>query len=236
MRIFPAIDIKDNQIVRLSQGDYDKVKVYGAEVGVVLESFYNAGANSLHIVDLDGAKEGKLANQQAIGEILNGNKLFCQIGGGIRDEHRINHYLEMGVSRVILGTIAVQDPKFVQQMVKKYGNQIAVGVDAKDGMVATHGWIEKSTLNSFEFCKMLVEIGVSTIIYTDISKDGMLSGCNMQSYETLVQHKNLDVVASGGISSLEEIQTLKDIGCGGAIVGKAVYEGKVSLKEAIALC
>ncbi len=142
----------------------------------------------------------------------------------------------MGVARVILGTIAVQDPKFVEQMVKKYGNKIAVGVDAKDGMVATHGWIEKSTLNSFEFCNMLVEIGVSTIIYTDISKDGMLSGCNMKSYETLVQHKNLEVVASGGISSLEEIQTLKDIGCGGAIVGKAVYEGKVSLKEAISLC
>ncbi|OON92911.1 MAG: 1-(5-phosphoribosyl)-5-[(5-phosphoribosylamino)methylideneamino]imidazole-4-carboxamide isomerase [Epulopiscium sp. Nele67-Bin001] len=236
MIVFPAIDIKDNKIVRLSQGDYSNITIYGENIEETLQQFSAAGANGLHIVDLDGAKDGKLANQEAISTILKANKLFSQIGGGIRDEQRINHYLEMGVNRVILGTIAVQNPKFVEEMVHKYADKIVVGVDAKDKMVATHGWIEKSTLEAHEFCRMLVNMGVQTIIYTDISKDGMLSGCDMRSYEKLVQYKNLNVVASGGITSLEELKTLKSIGCSGAIVGKAIYEGKFSLKDAVEIC
>lgn len=235
MHILPAIDLKDNKIVRLSQGDYDQVKIYSDDVAKQAENFKKDGAKYLHIVDLDGAKEGTPLNQKAISEILSVNDLFFQIGGGIRDEKRIYDYLELGINRVILGTIATKDPKFVEDMVRKYGDAIAVGVDAKDEMVATHGWIENSGINSFDFCKQMSEIGVSTIIYTDISKDGMLSGCNMQAYEKLTKIKELQIIASGGVSSMEEIKKLKEIGCYGAIVGKAIYEGKVNLLEALSI-
>lgn len=235
MHILPAIDLKDNKIVRLSQGDYDQVKIYSDDVAKQAENFKKDGAKYLHIVDLDGAKEGTPLNQKAISEILSVNDLFFQIGGGIRDEKRIYDYLELGINRVILGTIATKDPKFVEDMVRKYGDAIAVGVDAKDEMVATHGWLENSGINSFDFCKQMSEIGVSTIIYTDISKDGMLSGCNMQAYEKLTKIKELQIIASGGVSSMEEIKKLKNIGCYGAIVGKAIYEGKVNLLEALSI-
>lgn len=233
MEIFPAIDLKDNKIVRLSQGDYDKVKIYSEDIAEMANDFLKSGAKNLHIVDLDGAKEGLPLNQKAISEILSVKGLFLEIGGGIRDEKRIADYLEMGINRVILGTIATKNPDFVAEMVKKYGNAIAVGVDAKDEKVATHGWLTDSGLNSFDFCQKMSDIGVSTIIYTDISKDGMLSGCNLPAYERLCKINGLNIIASGGVSSIDEIKKLKDIGCHGAIVGKAIYEGKISLKEAL---
>ncbi|OOB76874.1 MAG: 1-(5-phosphoribosyl)-5-[(5-phosphoribosylamino)methylideneamino]imidazole-4-carboxamide isomerase [Epulopiscium sp. Nuni2H_MBin003] len=236
MRIFPAIDLKDNQIVRLSQGDYNKVKVYSDSISETLQSFCEAGADSLHIVDLDGAKEGALANQGAVFEILENKKFFCQLGGGMRNEYIISRALELGIDRVILGTIAVQNPTFVEEMVKKYGNKIAVGVDAKDGKVAINGWLEKSTLEAYEFCERLVNMGVETIIYTEISRDGMLNGCDIEAYKKLVQIKGLNIVASGGVSTLDEVKKLKEMGCDGAIVGKAIYEGKLSLKEVIDIC
>lgn len=235
MEIFPAIDLKDNKVVRLSQGDYNKVKVYSENVQEIPEDFLKQGAKNLHIVDLDGAKEGTPFNQETIKAILQVKGLFFEIGGGIRDEQRIADYLALGVHRVILGTVATKNPKFVGEMVKKYGDAIAVGVDAKDEMVATHGWLENSGIPSFEFCQQMVDLGVSTIIYTDISKDGMLSGCNLPAYQRLCGIKGLQVIASGGVSSLEELQELKSYGCHGAIVGKAIYEGKISLSEALAL-
>ncbi len=235
MNIYPAIDLKDNKIVRLSQGNYDKVKIYSEDIAKQALDFKNTGATNLHIVDLDGAKEGTPLNQKAIAEILSVDGLFLQIGGGIRDEKRIADYLEMGINRVILGTIATKNQQFVADMVKKYGDAIAVGVDAKDEMVATHGWLENSGINSFDFCSQMVDIGVKTIIYTDISKDGMLSGCNLPAYEKLCTLNGLQVIASGGVSSISEIKKLKDIGCYGAIVGKAIYEGKISLSEALSV-
>lgn len=233
MEIFPAIDLKDNKIVRLSQGDYDKVKIYSEDIAEMAENFVKSGAKNLHIVDLDGAKEGTPLNQTAIAEILKVKGLFLEIGGGIRDENRISDYLDLGINRVILGTIATKNPKFVEEMVKKYGDAIAVGVDAKNEKVATHGWLTDSGINSFDFCEKMSEIGVSTIIYTDISKDGMLSGCNLPAYERLCTINDLKVIASGGVSSIEEIKKLKEMGCHGAIVGKAIYEGKISLSEAL---
>lgn len=233
MNIFPAIDLKDNKIVRLSQGDYDKVKIYSDNIEEQVDKFIKDGAKNLHIVDLDGAKEGKPFNEIAIKKIASIKGLFFEIGGGIRDEKRISDYLEMGINRIILGTIATQKPEFVKEMVKKYGDAIAVGVDAKDEMVAVNGWLENSGINSFEFCQQMKEIGVSTIIYTDIAKDGMMSGCNMPAYERLCKIDGLQIIASGGVSSLEEISKLKSIGCHGAIVGKAIYEGTISLREAL---
>ena len=233
MEIFPAIDLKDNKIVRLSQGDYDKVKIYSENISEMATDFLNTGAKNLHIVDLDGAKEGTPLNQKAISEILCVGGMNYQIGGGIRDEKRIYDYLNLGINRVILGTIATTKPSFVEEMVKKYGNAIAVGVDAKNEMVATHGWLENSGINSFDFCKQMSEIGVSTIIYTDIAKDGMLLGCNLPAYEKLCNINGLKIIASGGVSSIDEIIKLKNMGCFGAIIGKAIYEGKISLSEAL---
>ncbi|MFI3142210.1 MAG: 1-(5-phosphoribosyl)-5-[(5-phosphoribosylamino)methylideneamino]imidazole-4-carboxamide isomerase [Clostridia bacterium] len=233
MNIFPAIDLKDNSVVRLSQGDYNQVKIYNSDVAAQAHEFVQTGASHLHIVDLDGAKEGTPLNSKAISEIVKVKDLFFEIGGGIRDEKRIYDYLEMGIDRVILGTVAINDPKFVEQMVKNYAQHIAVGVDAKSEMVATHGWLKDSGVNSFDFCKQMTQIGVGTIIYTDISKDGMLSGCNMQAYEKLCTIDGLQVIASGGVTSLDEVIKLKEIGCHGAIIGKAIYEGKISLEEAL---
>ncbi|OON93179.1 MAG: 1-(5-phosphoribosyl)-5-[(5-phosphoribosylamino)methylideneamino]imidazole-4-carboxamide isomerase [Candidatus Epulonipiscioides saccharophilum] len=236
MIIFPAIDINNNKIVRLREGNYDDVKIYSEDPEEILENFINDGASDLHIVDLDGAKSGYLSNQETIKKILSHKKLFKQIGGGIRNETTINHYLELGADRVILGTIAVENPKFVEDMVKKYDAKIAIGVDAKHGQVRANGWLVNSQLDSIEFCKTLKNLGVKTIIYTDISKDGMLSGCDMNSYRLLAKEKELDIIASGGVTEMAEILELKDIEISGVIIGKAIYEGKVSLKEAIALC
>lgn len=233
MHIFPAIDLKDNKVVRLSQGDYDKVKIYGENPRQTAEEFCKTGATHLHIVDLDGAKEGRPLNFDSVKEIASVDGLFTEIGGGIRDEQRILDYLSLGIDRVILGTIAIQNFEFTKEMAKKYGDKIAVGVDAKDGMVAVNGWLEKTSVNAVEFCQQLFDVGVKTVIYTDISRDGMLVGCNMDAYRRLCDIKGLLVVASGGVSTLSEITELKQMGCDGAIVGKAIYEGKLNLPEVL---
>ncbi len=235
MYILPAIDLRNNQVVRLSQGDYNQTKVYISDVEQIATEFVETGATHLHIVDLDGAKDGVLRSQEAIAKLSAVKGLFLEIGGGIRDEDRIVHYLEKGIDRVILGTIAIQNPDFVGEMVKKYGDHIAVGVDAKNEMVATHGWLETSSVGSFDFCRQMMDLGVSTVIYTDIAKDGMLSGCNLPAYEKLCAMDGLGVIASGGVSSLEEVRALKAMGCAGTIVGKAIYEGKLTLKEVLSV-
>lgn len=234
MQIFPATDILGGKVVRLTKGDYNQVKIYADSPAEMALEFMKDGATNLHMVDLDGAKDGAPVNFDAIREAAKIDGLFIEVGGGIRNMQRIEDYLNLGVKRVILGTAAVRNYPFVEEAVKEFGNAVAVGVDAKEGFVAVSGWQETTTVNSVEFCRKLRDTGVSTVIYTDISKDGMLSGTNLEIYKELSEIKGLDIVASGGITFAHEIETLTEMGIYGAIVGKAVYEGKLSLKDALA--
>ena len=234
MKIFPAIDLRDGKAVRLYQGDYDQMTVYSDSPVEVAKSFKAKGADCLHLVDLDGAKDGRLVNFDTIKEIVEEVDMYVEVGGGIRDEERIRQYLELGVGRVILGTIAVKDPEFLEAMVTKYGERIAVGVDARDGYVAVNGWKEITDRESFEFCRYLRDIGVKTVIYTDISRDGGLEGTNMEAYRKLQNIEGLEVTASGVISFEEEITALKDVAAA-AILGKAIYSGKLDLERAVKL-
>ncbi|MBQ8762630.1 MAG: 1-(5-phosphoribosyl)-5-[Clostridia bacterium] len=233
MQIFPATDILGGKVVRLTKGDYNQVKIYADSPAEMALEFIKDGATNLHMVDLDGAKDGAPVNFEAIREAAKIKDLFIEVGGGIRDMKRVEDYLSLGVKRVILGTAAIRNYPFVEEAVKEFGNAIAVGVDAKDGFVAVSGWQETTSVKSVEFCKKLRDTGVSTVIYTDISKDGMLSGTNLEVYGELSQIKGLDIVASGGITFVNEIEKLRDMNIYGAIVGKAVYEGKLSLKDAL---
>ena len=231
IEIFPAIDLHNGQAVRLTQGDYNQVEVFFKNPVEVLDFFNRNNSKNLHIVDLDGAKDGNTKNYEVIKELVEKSDFFVQVGGGIRDEERIKKYIDLGVDRVILGTIAVENEEFLIDMVKKYGDKIAVSVDAKDEKVAVKGWTETVELNSLDFCKKLSDIGVKTIIYTDISKDGMLSGTNLDVYLRLSKLVESNIIASGGITFLEEIRELNKNNIYGAIVGKAVYSGKLDLKE-----
>ena len=185
MEIFPAIDIRNGNVVRLTEGDYNRMTVYGSSPLEMAETFIKKGAKNLHMVDLDGAKDGAPVNFDVIKSVAETGKLFTEVGGGIRDEKRIEDYLSLGVNRVILGTVAVRNFKFVEEAVKKYGDKIAVGVDARDGKVAVSGWLETTEIDSLDFCRKLRDAGVKTVIYTDISKDGTLSGTNLEIYEKL---------------------------------------------------
>lgn len=234
MELFPAIDLRDGQAVRLFQGDYDQMTVYSKAPSEVARQFKAKGAKNLHLVDLDGAKDGRLVNFESIREIVSDLDLFVEVGGGIRDEERIRQYLELGVGRVILGTIAVKDTDFLEKMVAKYKEKIAVGVDVKDGYVAINGWKEVTEREGMEFCRYLADIGVKTVIYTDISRDGGLKGTNLEAYRKLAEIDGLDIVASGGISFEEEITALKETTYG-AILGKALYDGLLDLERALRL-
>ena len=236
MELFPAIDLKDGCVVRLFQGDYDQKTVYSHDPVEIAEGFAQKGAGNLHVVDLDGARDGTPANVPAIRELAGRKGVFMQVGGGIRTEERVDRYLSLGVNRVILGTAAIENFAFVEEMVKRYGGQIAVGVDARDGKVAVHGWEKVSGVDSMEFCRRLRDTGVQTVIYTDISRDGGLAGTNLEAYRALGGVEGLDVVASGGVSFEEEIAALKDIGTYGVIVGKALYAGKLDLVRLLELC
>ena len=233
MQIFPAIDLRGGQVVRLYQGDYDQETVYAADPCAVARDFRAAGARYLHVVDLDGAKDGTLANFESIAALVRQGGLSIEVGGGIRDEDRIRRYLDLGVSRCILGTIAVQDFPFTERMAQTYGDQIAVGVDARDGRVAIHGWKELSRETGVDFCRRLRDAGVQTVIYTDISRDGAEQGTNLDVYRELAQIEGLDITASGGISSIEELRELQRIGTKAAILGKALYTGRLDLKTVI---
>lgn len=235
MKLFPAIDLKDGQVVRLTMGDYGSAERYGGTPVGFAQSYEADGASCLHVVDLDGAKDGTLANFPVVQSIIENCGLFVEVGGGIRNADRVRQYLQLGVGRVILGTAALEDPKFLKSMVAQYGDKIAVGVDARDGKVATGGWLHTSSTDGVEFCRQLKEDGVSTVIYTDISRDGAMKGTNLSIYETLCAIGGIDIVASGGISSEEEITALRTIGCSGAIIGKALYEKRLSLKRLLLL-
>lgn len=232
MKIFPAIDLIDKKVVRLSQGDYSKKTMYSDNPLSVAKSFLKDGATHLHVVDLDGAKKGSPVNFEVIKQ-LKQLDMFVEVGGGIRDMQKIEAYQKIGVDRVILGTVAIKNFDFVVEAVKEFKDMIAVGVDAKDEKVATHGWQEVTDTDSFEFCKKLYDAGVTSVIYTDIATDGMLKGTNLPAFKRLSKIKGLKVTASGGISSVEEIKKLKEMGVWGAILGKALYENKLSLADAV---
>ena len=231
MKIFPAIDLRGGKVVRLTEGDYDKMKTYGDSPLDTAKMFEAAGAKHLHIVDLDSAKNGGDENSDIICRIANETKLFIDSGGGIRSEEKIRKYIDSGIDRVILGTAAINNFPFLRDMVKKYGSHIAVGVDAKNEKVAVNGWLEVTEINSFDFCEKLADIGVETVIYTDISRDGKLSGTNVEAYKRLKKIEKLNVIASGGISSENDIKALCSIDCYGAVIGKAIYENKLNLRE-----
>ena len=235
MELFPAIDLIGGCAVRLVKGDYTQKTVYSDNPAEVAKSFAAAGAKYLHVVDLEGAKDGGTPNLETIKNIVENGGLLVEVGGGIRSEEVIQKYLDAGVFRVILGTAAVQNPAFLEDMVQKYGEKIAVGVDIKDGMVAIKGWTEVSAESCFDFCEKLQKIGVKTIICTDISKDGLLSGTNLELYKELSEKFSVDIVASGGVTTLDDVKKLADMGMYGAILGKALYTGNIDLKAAVEL-
>lgn len=233
MLIYPAIDLYDGKAVRLYKGNYAQMTVYNENPVEVARDFLRCGAERIHLVDLAGAKSGTTPNFDTVTAIKNATGLFCEIGGGIRSMETIDRYLTAGIDRVILGTAAVTEPGFVEKAVAKYGERIAVGIDIKDGFVAIKGWTVKSEENAFDFCEKMQRIGVKTLICTDISKDGAMQGTNHALYRELSQKFQMDIIASGGVSSIGDVERLAALGIHGAIVGKAYYTGAIDLRDAI---
>lgn len=234
MLIYPAIDLIGGKAVRLYQGNYNKQQLFGDDPAQFARQFAAAGATHLHVVDLDGAKAGVPQNFDTILAIKAAvPQLFIEVGGGIRDAQTVATYLNAGIDRVILGTAALRQPDFTRAMVAQYGASIAVGVDARDGRVAVDGWLETSDTDSIAFCKQMRAIGVQSIIYTDIARDGAEQGANCDIYQTLSQIEGLHIIASGGVSSLHDIVALRDMGLHAAIIGKALYTGTINLAQAI---
>ena len=233
MLIFPAIDLYDGKAVRLYKGDYAQMTVYSENPPEIAEAFYHAGADCLHLVDLEGAKTGETPNLETISRIRKSAPLFIEVGGGVRSMEVVERYLNAGIDRVILGTAAVTDPVFLRGAVETYKEKIAVGVDIRDGKVAIRGWTEKSELDAFDFCRELQSLGVQTVICTDISRDGAMQGTNRALYGELSKAFSLNLVASGGVSSVDDIRALRALDLYGAIIGKAYYTGAIDLREAL---
>ena len=236
MILLPAIDIIDQSPVRLYQGDYAKKEVVGTSVLDIAKMFEAAGADAIHLVDLDGAKEGSKKNAELICQVAQSVSIPCEVGGGIRTMDDITFYLEQGIERVILGTAAIKDPDLLKAAIKKYGQHIAVGMDCKNGVVCGSGWLEDSEYTYLDFAKKMEAMGVSTLIFTDISKDGTLMGPNLEMLKALKKTVSVRIVASGGIKDLSHIQALNELGIYGAITGKAIYADTLDLKAAIAYC
>ena len=233
MNIFPAIDLYEGAAVRLFKGDYNQMTVYDKNPLNIAKKFEECGAQYLHMVDLEGAKTGLTPNLQTIENIVRKTSLFVELGGGIRSMETVDKYLSIGVSRVILGTAAITDEAFLDEAIAKYGEKIAVGVDIKDGFVAIKGWTEKSQYTFEDFCKKMQDKGVRTLICTDISKDGAMKGTNRELYKSLSESLSLDIIASGGVSSIDDVKALREMNLYGAIIGKAYYTNAIDLKEAI---
>ncbi len=233
MKIFPAIDLYDNKAVRLYKGDYSQMTVYHENPVDVARAFKSAGARQIHVVDLAGAKSGEPTHMDTVRKIVAETGLFVEIGGGIRNTSTIKRYVDAGASRVILGTAAVTDEAFLQEALATYGDKIAVGADIADGKVAIKGWLEKSQYDVYAFLDKMQALGVQTVICTDVSKDGAMKGANHALYKELTEKYRLQIIASGGVSSIADIQTLAQNGVYGAIIGKAYYIGAIDLKEAI---
>lgn len=235
MRLFPAIDLFEGKAVRLYKGRYEDMTVYSEDPGSIGEDFAACGASHIHIVDLEGAKEGTTPNFDTVCDIKRRSGCFCEIGGGIRSMEVVRSYMEAGIDRVILGTAAVTDRAFLEEALFAYGDRIAVGVDIRDGCVSIKGWTQDSGLDAMEFCQDMQDLGVKTLIVTDISKDGAMKGTNQGLYQELSSRFELQITASGGVSSMEDVRRLAGLGLYGAIIGKAYYIGAIDLKEAVAL-
>ena len=233
MKIYPAIDLLNGRVVRLEQGDFGRRTDYAVEAVEAARRFRDAGATCLHVVDLDGARDGRAANHRLIEAIVRETSLFVQTGGGIRSMDRVRACLDAGAGRVILGSAAVTNPDFLDRCLARFGVRVAVGVDLLDGKVMTHGWERSSELDGLEFCRELAGRGVSTVVATDISRDGTLEGTNLALYERLRGVGLPNVVASGGITTLEELRTLRAMGMAGAVVGKALYAGRLRLETLV---
>ena len=233
MFIFPAIDLYEGKAVRLFKGDYDKMTVYSDTPHLIARAFREAGASHVHLVDLEGARDGSTPNLETVKRIIKEADLFTEVGGGIRNMDTVRAYLESGVDRVILGTAAVENEDFVREATAEYGERIAVGADIKDGKIAIKGWTEKSRLDAMEFCERMQRIGVRTVICTDISKDGAMMGTNHALYREMSEKLSMRIIASGGVSSIDDVRRLASLGIYGAIIGKAYYTGAIDLKEAI---
>lgn len=233
MKLFPAIDLYEGKAVRLLKGKYEDMTIYSENPPEIGLDFKAKGAQCIHIVDLEGARDGNTPNLETVCEIKKTSGLFCEIGGGIRSMEVVDRYIEAGLDRVILGTAAVTDPEFAREAVEKYGEKIAIGIDIKDGYVAVKGWTEKSQEDAFGFCEKMEKLGVKTIIVTDISKDGAMEGTNHSLYEELTSRFNMQITASGGVSSIDDVKRLAAQNLYGAIIGKAYYTGAIDLEEAI---
>ena len=233
MIIFPAIDLVGGKAVRLYKGDYNQMTVYSDDPVSVALDFKKLGATHIHLVDLEGAKSGDTPNLDTVCRIKKESGLFAEIGGGIRSMEVIDRYIEAGIDRGILGTAAVENPDFLSAALEKYGDKIAVGIDIKDGFVAIKGWLEKSEFEAFAFCERMEKMGVSTLICTDISKDGAMQGTNHELYKKLSEKFRLNITASGGVSSIADVRRLREQNIYGAIIGKAYYTGDINLREAV---
>ncbi len=233
MIIFPAIDLFEGKAVRLLRGDYAQMTVYSDHPEEIGKDFAAQGAAHVHLVDLEGARSGSTPNLETVLRIRESTGLFCEIGGGIRNMETVDTYLKAGLDRVILGTAAVEDRGFLKKTVEKYGEKIAVGVDVRDGFVAVKGWTENSALRFMDFCREMEETGVKTLICTDISRDGAMRGTNREMYRELSETLGLQITASGGVSTLEDVESLRKMNLYGAIIGKAYYTGDINLKKAI---
>lgn len=233
MIIFPAIDLYDKKAVRLYKGDYSQMTVYSDNPIEIARDFEKCGAGYIHMVDLEGAKDGTTPNISVVEDIAKHTSLFVEIGGGIRSMETVGRYLDAGVSRVILGTAAVNDKEFLVEAVETYGDKIAVGADVKDGFIAIKGWTENSSLTLHDFLEKMEKIGVGNVICTDISKDGAMRGTNRELYRELSEKYSLDITASGGVSTLDDVKALREMNLYGAIIGKAYYTGAIDLREAL---
>ena len=233
MILFPAIDLVDGKAVRLFKGDYEQMTVYSDDPASVALDFKACGASAIHIVDLEGAKDGGTPNFDTVLAIKKASGLFCEIGGGIRSMAVVEKYLDAGIDRVILGTAAIEDEAFLKEAVKKYGDRIAVGADIRDGFIAVKGWLERSQVTADEFFEKMQNFGVKTIICTDISRDGAMQGTNRDLYRTMNRRYQVNITASGGVSSMDDVIALNSMGMYGAIIGKAYYTGAIDLREAV---
>lgn len=233
MIVLPAIDLYEKKAVRLLKGDYEKMTVYSFNPIEIAKDFETNGAKYIHMVDLEGAKDGTTPNISVVSQVARETKLFVEIGGGIRNLETVEKYISAGVGRVILGTAAVTDEDFLKTALKKYGKKIAVGADVKDGYIAIKGWLEKSQISLDDFLEKMQKLGVDNVICTDISRDGAMRGTNLELYKRLSEKYLLNITASGGVSDIEDVKRLKEMGLYGAIIGKAYYTGAINLKDAL---
>lgn len=233
MLIYPAIDLYGGKAVRLYKGNYDEMTVYSDDPEEIVSDFESQGAKCMHIVDLEGAKSGETPNLDTVKRLVFANKLFTEVGGGIRELKTIEAYINAGCGRVILGTAAITKDGFAEEAAKEFPGKVAVGVDIKDGRIAIKGWTETADEDAIDFCKRMSGIGIDTVICTDISKDGAMQGTNRELYKTLSESLDMNIIASGGVSTLDDVKYLASLGLHGAIIGKAYYTKAISLKEAI---